>query len=421
MFIRDILMDVFSNQRDTYKLVEKLTSGRFKSEISLLKSLVKHVVDYGEFEIIGGRIWEIDPTGKVYILRYQNGKVKKIPNDYQMSITDHPTFSELSEKRTVLQKETDRILLAKGIEVYSATGVGEIIKLRHGKYFKYALGFNAPKILQSFYETLSIISSVATIALRTLSSQAEQKKIQRDLHQASDIQKSLLPEHYLEFKDYKIFGVCTPDSEVGGDYFDYFKSAEGEDENIGIVVSDAASKGLPAAIQALFVSGAIRMGKAFSPRISQLLSHLNTLIFDTFPYERFVTLFYCELTTSKNRLVLYGNAGHCEPIHYRPTEDSFKKLGPTGGLLGIMRQQQFEVENIRMHSGDVLVLYTDGISEARTKTNTFYGEERICRLVKKHHKLSPDKIAYKILQDVQKFSIDSSYTDDRTLVVIKRD
>ena len=360
-------MDTFSNQRDTYKLVEKLTSGKFQSEINLLKSLVRHIVNHKEFEISGGRIWEISSDGQSYSLKYQYGKLKKIPDDYSMSISEHPAFSELPVRRTFLQKETDSLLREKGIEVYSATGVGDLIKFRHGKYFKYALGFNAPQILQSFFETLSIISSVATVALRNLSSQARQKKIQHDITKASEIQRGLLPEHYMEFMDYKVFGVCTPDSEVGGDYFDYFQSTNEENENVGIVISDAASKGLPAAIQALFVSGAIRMAKGFTPRISQLLSHLNTLIFDTFPYERFVTLFYCELTSSSNRLVLYGNAGHCAPIHYRPKEDSFKELDATGGLLGIMRQQKFDVENIRMHKGDVLVLFTDGISEARTK------------------------------------------------------
>ena len=110
-------MDNLVNQRDTYKLVEKLTSGKFKSEIDLLKSLVRHIVTHKEFEINGGRIWELSNAGSSYTLKYQYGKVKKIPNDYTMAVSDHPAFRELPERRTFLQKETDELLKKKGIEL----------------------------------------------------------------------------------------------------------------------------------------------------------------------------------------------------------------------------------------------------------------------------------------------------------------
>lgn len=409
------------SQRDTFKLVETLSHGKFHSETALLKALVKHIVDDGSFEITGGRVWELNPQDKTYKLNYQYGNLKKIPKNYSIQISEHPVFSKLLTERTILQRETDNTLREKGIEVYSATGVGEIVRLKNGKYFKYALGFSAPQILQSFFETLSIISSVASVALRNLSSQALQKRMQHDILKASEIQRSLLPEHYMEYKDYKIFGACIPDAEVGGDYFDYLKSSDEEEDNLGIVVCDAASKGLPAAIQALFVSGAMRMGRGFTPKISQLMSHINTLVFDTFPYERFVTLFYCELTSSKNRLVLYANAGHCAPIHFKPSRDRITMLNATGGLMGIMQYQRFEVENIIMDPGDVLVLYTDGITEARNETGELFGENRLIDIIKNNHLEKPDTIAYKILQEVQTFASEHGYTDDRTLVVIKRD
>nr|HPI21271.1 PP2C family protein-serine/threonine phosphatase [Candidatus Kapabacteria bacterium] len=201
----------------------------------------------------------------------------------------------------------------------------------------------------------------------------------------------------------------------------YLKPPVGQEERLGIVVSDAASKGLPAAIQALFVSGAIRMGIGFSTRISNLINRLNTLIYDTFPSERFVTLFYCELTLSSNRLVLYANAGHCTPIHYCPTCDSFEYLPATGGLLGLMQNQKIEVENMTMKPGDILIIYTDGITEARNSNNEFFGEERIAEVIRKYHAETPKMIAYNLLEEVQKFSANSTVNDDKTIVVIKRD
>lgn len=410
----------YSNQRDIYKFVENLTSARFRTPMALLKTLVRELVNHKEFEITGGRIWELQPETNSYALKYQYGKFKRIPIDYSIAIADQPILAKLVKQRTFLQYETDALLQEKGIELYSVTGVGEIIRLKTGKFYKYAIGFNAPKILQSFFETLTIISSVATIALRNLSSLVQEKKIRSDFFKASEIQRNLLPEHHVTFLDYDVFGVCMPDSAVGGDYFDYIKSSDYENQSLSIIVSDAASKGLPAAIQSLFVSGAIKMGMNFSPKISFLLSRLNNLIFNTFPYERFVTLFYCELTNSSNRLVLYSNAGHCSPLHYHPDTGVMKQLQPTGGLLGIVEHQTFGVENIRMRPGDVMVIYTDGITDGHSADGDFYGTDRLEAIIKEHYTETSEQIAYYILDDVIKFTTGSSYTDDKTLVVIKR-
>ncbi|MDX9791762.1 MAG: PP2C family protein-serine/threonine phosphatase [Candidatus Kapaibacterium sp.] len=410
------------NQREIYKIVENITCGEYHNELDFLKNLVEEVVNFSDFHITGGRIWQFIPDDQSYIIKYQYGNVMKIPDNYTLYIKDQPILENLYEKRTSLNHENDPVLKSKGIFVYSVTGTGEIIKTESGKYYKFVLGFNADEILQSFYETLNIISSVATITMRSIGIGTEEhKKMQRDIIKASEIQRNLLPEHYVEFYDYKIYGVCIPDSAVGGDYFDYLHNNADEEERIGIVISDAASKGLPAAIQALFVSGAIRMAQAFSPKISTLFSRLNTLIYDTFPYERFVTLFYCELMPTSNRLVLYANAGHCSPIYYRVNKDEVYLLEPTGGLLGLVEQQKFNVENIVMRPGDILALFTDGINEAQDGDGNNYGEARIIELLKKYKDLSAKEITLLIIEDVQKFAAKGKYNDDRTLIIIKRD
>jgi len=410
-----------TNQREIYKIVEKISLGKFKSEIEFLTYLVEEIVNQTVFEIIGGRIWELNSDFKSYSLKYQYGTINKIPENYTFQIKDQPIVVDLHEKRTTLNTEHDPVLVSSGILVYSVTGVGDLVKTNEGKYFKYILGFNANEILQSFFETLSIISGVATVTIRSLSSQEEQKRIRRDLVKASEIQRNLLPEHYLEFNDFKIYGVCIPDSDVGGDYFDYLKNMDDEEERIGILVSDAASKGLPAAIQALFVSGAIRMAQAFSPKISSLFSRLNTLIFDTFPYERFVTMFYCELSLTTNRLVLYANAGHCAPVHYRYDKDLVTLLEPTGGLLGIVRNQKFNVENMIMRKGDILAIYTDGITECMNDNGDPFGEERFIQLIRNNKDLSSKELTIKIIEEVQTYASKTNYNDDRTLIIIKRD
>ncbi|MFA6571218.1 MAG: serine/threonine-protein phosphatase, partial [Bacteroidota bacterium] len=241
-------------QRNTYKLLEKISSQKFKTELSLLKTFVHDIVNNTDFRIAGGRIWELNPAENCYTLRYQYGKVSKVPIGYSIKIEEQPILNNLTIQRTLVNEETDPLLQKKGIVLYSITGVGEIIRLKQGKFYKYLIGINAPEIFQSLYETLNILSGVATVALRNLTAQAAHKQFRKDLFKASEIQRNLLPDHKIRFYDYDIYGICIPESQVSGDYFDYLKNTFEEEERLGIVISDAASKGLPAAIQSLFVS-----------------------------------------------------------------------------------------------------------------------------------------------------------------------
>jgi sigma-B regulation protein RsbU (phosphoserine phosphatase) len=407
-------------QRQIYKVVDRLLSGKFQEELELLKTLVTDIVERTDIRITGGRVWQLLPGEEAYALQFQYGEVDTIPYGYTIAIEDQPIFKKLAGQRTVTNFETDTVLLEKGVKLYSATGVGELEKRDSGKYYQYALAFNAPETNQEFYETLNIIGSAVSAALRDLAHQAQEERFQKDLDKASEIQRGLLPDHQLKFNDYDVFGVSLPDSVVGGDYFDYLHPLENEDDRVGVVISDAASKGLPAAVQALFVSGAIRMGITYNMKISSMISRLNTLIYDTFPHERFVSLFYCEITSSESGLVLYANAGHCSPLYYSAAKKTVSELPPTGGLLGIIPHDKFRVENINMQCDDILLLYTDGISEAQDDEQNFFGTERLEELLKEHAHEDSHTIAYAILEEVQKFTVGASYTDDKTIVVIKR-
>jgi len=162
------------------------------------------------------------------------------------------------------------------------------------------------------------------------------------------------------------------------------------------------------------------MSHKFAPKISSLMYHLNNIVYETFPLERFLTMFYCEISESSNRLVLYANAGHTEPIHYRRESDRFSLLQSTGGILGLVPNQKFNIENIRMKIGDILVLVTDGVVEAENEKDEFFGYDRLKELIAKYRDFTAKEIALQILEEVQKFSASSQFNDDRTLVVIKR-
>lgn len=410
---------------DVSDILDNLISKRFKSVKQLLKSLVDGIVKSEHLNITGGRIWELNKEEKCYNLNYQTGSAKKIPEGHKQSLDQNHIYTELSNllnTRSIIADETDEILIGAGVKHFAVTGLGELYRLDNGKYYEYLISFNIDEHNEEFNETLNVISTLTTLAIRNLMALSEKSRIDKDIKKASEIQQNLLPDHYIEFHDYKIFGICIPDRGVGGDFFDYIKNSyDYDDEQLTIVIGDAASKGLPAAIQALFVAGALRMGMSLATKLSHVFSLLNNLVHSTFPSDRFVSLFTCELTISSNRMVLYVNAGHSAPIHYRPTTKRVKRLEATGTFIGVMEQQKFAVENVRMYPGDILLLFTDGIDEAQDENGTLFGTERLVELLDKHHRDTPKNIAFYIIEEVQKFSAKSIYTDDRTLVVIKRD
>jgi sigma-B regulation protein RsbU (phosphoserine phosphatase) len=414
----------YSLQSNLLSILDKISSGEIRSRTDFLSDLVREVVLHDRFNILGGRVWQLIPEEKAYRLIFQYGSVKKVPHNYQVSIHSDPKFKSLADTHTMISEENDPVLLDTGIMLYSMAGAGETYPMDGDKYFGFILSFNAPEITRDFYETLSVISSFASIRLHETKFIDEREMIEKSIKTASKLQRDLLPDGDQEFSDYKIYGECIQsggDNHVGGDYFDYFLNNSHEEERLGVLISDAASKGIPAAVQSAYVSGAVKMAQSFSPKISSLLSHLNKLVFDTFPFERPVSLFYCELTLSSNRLVLYANAGHSAPIHYRPSTGNYQNLNPTGGLLGILQKQKYVVENVRMLPGDVMCLYTDGITEASNEMGDMFGVQRLRELLRTYCELPPKEITKKIFESVESFASTGGYNDDRTLIIIKRD
>ena len=147
---------------------------------------------------------------------------------------------------------------------------------------------------------------------------------------------------------------------------------------------------------------------------------MNELVNKIFEDDKFTSLFYGELTTNKNGLFLYANAGHNPPMFYKSAKNRIELLNPTGPVLGPAPQSKYFVENIHIYLNDILVLYSDGITEAANAKFAFYGEERLIEMIKKLKGKTPKEIALGILEDVILFSKNGAYNDDKTIVVIKR-
>lgn len=406
------------NLRRLYRTIESFASDRFRTDKELLKHVLNEIVKSPDIKIIGGRIWEFDARGGFFRLVHQIGQLEKIEARYKLPV-DYPAFQWLEDQRSFIANETDGILRRAGITKFAATGVGEKIPSKHGAFPQYVLAFNADELDQSLLADLNIISVAVTSSLRGQKIEQRAKAMAKDIDKARDIQLSILPEPAKRFFDYDIYGVSEAARIVGGDFFDYVAS-EADPDRLAIVVGDAASKGFSAAAQALYVVGALRMSTSFHVKISAVMSGINRLLNRTFSEEQFVTMVYVELTDNAKGLLLYANAGHNSPLVYHTSTGSIEELEPTGQILGPFPGESFRVENTLVAPGDMVLIFTDGLSEARDGEGNMYSEERVKNFLKEHHGLPAKEFADLLMADVNAFEGQAGSFDDKTLVVVKR-
>lgn len=408
-------------QRKLYKTLDSVASQKFNSEKDLLFRVVQKLVDDDQINVSGGRIWKLNKSEKAYQLIFQTHKNQKLMPNFTIKIQDYPAFKEVAKFRTVLASETNLALQQKGISNYSASGVGARELIDDVKYYEYIIALNSEDIKEDLRYILNIVATVLTSKLKERWLSTTNRSIQADLDKAKQLQRSILPEHEFTFHNYELFGITIPAETLGGDFFDYIQIGYDE-ERVGVVLGDAASKGISAAAEAMYISGALRMACSFQIKISPMMNMLNQLINKIFSDDRFTTLFYGEISNDKKGLFLYSNAGHNPPIFIHKNTGKVQLLDPTGPLLGPAPNSRFETDSINFEKGDVLVIYSDGITEASNENYELYEEERLTNIIKENMELSPKELTYKILDDIQKFCANGSkYQDDKSLVVIKRE
>jgi len=412
-------------QKKLYRTLENIAkeAPKFETEEGLLSYVLEQIINNEEIKIIGARLWKLSENKDAYKLFEQKGEVELIRKNYQVKIDKYPMFKKVGQYRSVIAEESDEYLIDKGIYHYSATGVGERYKFKDSNgepYFlyPYLIALNAKNLEGNLLNTLNIISTTLSSILKTRNIVSEAKENIEELEKAREIQKSILPEHELKFGNYEMFGLSIPDKIVGGDFFDYLINED--KERVGIAIGDAASKGFSAAAQALYVSGALRMGAAYQVKMTAMVSMINNLVYETFPYERFVTFFYCEVIKDKKGLCQYVNAGQNPPLFLHSRENVTEMLSSTGPVLGPAPYQKYFSDSINFEKGDILLLYTDGIVEATNEKFEFYGEKKLSELLIEHKDKSSKEICQLIVGDVSHFSANGVYSDDRTLVAIKR-
>ena len=242
----------------------------------------------------------------------------------------------------------------------------------------------------------------------------EKKRIEAQIEIARQVQLELLPDHDPEFEDFDISAYIFPAEEVSGDYYDWVRIF---DDQIGITVADAVGKGIPAALLTAFLRASIRAGVQTGYASHILLSKINNLLWDSIEDNQFVTAIYGILDTT-NRTFVFSNAGHNPPLLIKSDgEYRFVEYGDTP--LGMFLDARYHQHFIRFEKGQVMVLYTDGITEAANDADEEYGTERFAKRVLEGIDLPAKELIDFIRKGVADFTERKFLDDDGTLFIVK--
>jgi sigma-B regulation protein RsbU (phosphoserine phosphatase) len=242
----------------------------------------------------------------------------------------------------------------------------------------------------------------------------EKKRLQAQLEIAREVQLELLPDHDPDLKGFDISAYIFPTEEVSGDYYDWVQIFE---DQIGLVVADAVGKGIPAALLMAFLRAALRAGVqvGYAPHIA--LAKVGNLLWDSVEAHQFITAIYGILDAT-NKTFVYSNAGHNPPLLIKPNgEYRYVEYGDLP--LGMFRNMQYHQHFIRFETGQTLVLYTDGITEATNDAGEEFGNKRFAELVLKGIDLSAKELIDFIREGLTKFTGQSFLGDDGTLFIVK--
>ena len=241
--------------------------------------------------------------------------------------------------------------------------------------------------------------------------EGEKQRIEAELSIAEKIQQSNLPTGSIEKENYSIFGFSQPAKEVGGDFYDYY---ELDEDNVAIVIGDASGKGIPAAILATIAQSIIKQLLKSEKDPSRVLYLLNNQICENNSEMMFVTL-WLGIYNNKTNILTFSNAGHNAPLIMRDGKFEALEVDPSI-VLGVMEDFEFVKEETEISKG--IIVYTDGITDAKNSNEEFYGEDKVIDFLNAH--TFENKVIDKLLKDIDEFIGSEEQFDDMTLVLLDR-
>ncbi len=379
--------------------------GLFSESSRVAKLLVYSVI--GQFLV-----------SKYAVLTFMDGNIKilesKFPDDYLKNFLNNEDFLQLENpiSNHEIEKQYNE-LFKLGIEVI----VPMQLQGRTKGLILLGKRINNQRYSEADIEFIYSIGSLAIISLenrRLFQEALDKQKMEEELEIARGIQRNLLPGEIPDFDGFDIAVMNITSQQVGGDYYDVIRL---DDNTFCVAIADVSGKGVPAALLMANLQAFIKTTCSQGMQLEEATALINDLISENTSDGRFITFFWA-IVDSEKRTLNYVNAGHNHPLLIR--NGKIRKLDKGGIIIGVMKTiVPYLSESIQLNKDDVIVLFTDGITEAKNKFDEEYSDEKLEVLSVESASCSSEEILEKIKNDVQTFALGAAQSDDMTVVVIK--
>ena len=279
------------------------------------------------------------------------------------------------------------------------------------------------KVIESTYDNIMQSTIDLDAALKKIKEQRRvleeyKAKIERELRVAMTVQKAIIPKEFLSNSNLRVWGVSNPNTELGGDYFDFFTPDESK---LGILIADVSGHGVPSALITTMIKVYFeRYGKEFVEP-EKVFSMVNNEVTRTLQETGFYFTAFYSLLDLDTMVITSTCAGHDFAICYIPDKDEILQLGKTekGTIIGTFEEAEYDSSLFQLQKDYKVLYFTDGITEARDKNNEFFGIERVISLLKENNNLGPKEFIELLIKTVEKFSEGVAAQDDRTVIMLE--
>lgn len=268
------------------------------------------------------------------------------------------------------------------------------------------------------FQTLANQAATALENVHVKQQQLAAELVNKELEVATEIQARFFPQQTPNLEGYEVAGCSIPAKDVGGDYYDFIPNPEPCQH--GFVVADVTGKGVPASLLMATMRATLRANIQNNPNdIVQALRQVNGDIYRDSPVDKFITSIYCNLDYESHELS-YVNSGHNPPYIVRANDHRIEELDQGGVMLGIMEEIDLPKATLSIDKGDILMLFSDGVTEATNPSGELFSEERFERWLLDHNQLSAEEMKDALLETLRDYANGSPQSDDITFIIVKR-
>ena len=268
------------------------------------------------------------------------------------------------------------------------------------------------------FQTLANQAATALENVHVKQQQLAAELVNKELEVATEIQARFFPQQTPNLEGYEVAGCSIPAKDVGGDYYDFIPNPEPGQH--GFVVADVTGKGVPASLLMATMRATLRANIQNNPNdIVQALRQVNGDIYRDSPVDKFITSIYCNLDYHRHE-ISYVNSGHNPPYIVRATDNRIEELDQGGVMLGIMEEIDLPKATLSIGKDDILMLFSDGVTEATNPSGELYSEESFEQWLLGHKQLSADEMKKALLETLQDYADGSPQSDDITFIIVKR-